>query len=815
MEKQLEGDETTPPLFDANGGAAGSSEAPVTSSSSEPPARDGWNSKVEYFLAQVGFSVGLGNVWRFPYLCHQNGGGAFLLLYVLLMLLVGIPLFFLELAAGQSIRQGSIGVWKYISPKLCGIGYSSCVVCFFVAVYYNVIIGWSLFYLGNSFQYPLPWEQCPEQGNTTECEARSPTTYFWYRKALDITDSIEETGQFNVSLTCCLLAAWTIVCLGMFKGIKTSAKVMYFSSIFPYVVLFCFLVRGLLLDGAREGIVHMFYPKLEIWGSVQVWRQAATQVFFALGLGFGSVIAYSSYNPKNNNCHRDAFTVSLINFLTSLLATLVVFAVLGFRAKNTVMACVASNVEKFSEQYLRSAGPGQSWVPSFNFSDPGSVGMEEYRSWFHAHGAQIPGNLTDCDLEKEMQKGAQGTGLAFIAFTEAMSLLPGSPFWSALFFLMLLNLGLSTMFGTMEGILAPLTDHFKVLARNKTKLTVSCCALGFLIGLLFTQRCGSYFVSMFDDYTATLPLIIVVVFETFSVSWLYGADRFLDDIEVMLGWRPSVIYKYLWKYVILLAMLGLLAASLIHMVAQRPTYMAWNQEKASEEVLQYPDWALALLSLLIIFAMMPVPLGFLHATLRSRAARRAKGGPTGFQAVPTDDKWETPLTDMSDQGANAPIPPIPQGAPGPARTEDRPHFLRNQQAGHLTAETSYDYLDQSPNKVGVFVAAAAGTLALMAAVYCIYNKLYTKQQYQHTQLQDHSELTLDPPENPPMIFLHGPMGDGRERPGGYGSLSATPSVISIPPSLTPPPRVSPFPPLHRSSHSLRTISAKDLEKSFL
>ncbi|CAL8283514.1 unnamed protein product [Merluccius merluccius] len=658
MEKQRlpqEDDHTAALPFDANGSAAGngeltspSSEPPangeLTSASSESPARDGWNSKVEYFLAQVGFSVGLGNVWRFPYLCQQNGGGAFLLLYVLLLLVVGTPLFFLELAAGQSIRQGSIGVWKYISPKLCGIGYSSCVVCFFVAVYYNMIIGWSIFYLGSSFQYPLPWEQCPRQGNTTvkECEASSPTTYFWYRKALDITDSIEETGQFNIYLTCCLLAAWTIVCLGMFKGIKTSAKVMYFSSVFPYVVLFCFLVRGLLLDGAMEGIAHMFYPKLEMLGNIQVWRQAATQVFFALGLGFGSVIAYSSYNPKNNNCHRDAFTVSLINFLTSVLATLVVFAILGFRAKNTVKACIVSNVEKFSQQNV-TAWENQRWIPNFNFYDPGSVGMEEYGSWLLAHSAEIPVNLTECDLEKEMQKGAEGTGLAFIAFTEAISLLPGSPFWSALFFLMLLNLGLSTMFGTMEGILAPLTDNFKTLARNKTKVTVCSCVIGFVVGLLFTQRCGNYFVTMFDDYTATLPLIIVVVFETFSVSWLYGADRFLDDIKVMLGWRPSVIYKYLWKYVCLLAMVGLLAASLICMFIARPTYMAWNQEKASEGLLKYPDWALAVLSLLIIFAMMPIPLGFIHATLRSRAS----GDPIGFQPVSTNDKCETPMTDMS------------------------------------------------------------------------------------------------------------------------------------------------------------------------
>lgn len=77
---------------------------------------------------------------------------------------------------------------------------------------------------------------------------------------------------------------------------------------------------------------------------MQVWRQAATQVFFALGLGFGSIIAYSSYNPKNNNCHRDAFTVSAINFLTSVLATLVVFAVLGFRAKGKATECVVRYV---------------------------------------------------------------------------------------------------------------------------------------------------------------------------------------------------------------------------------------------------------------------------------------------------------------------------------------------------------------------------------------------------------------------------------------------------------------------------------------
>uniref|UniRef100_W5JZ02 Transporter n=1 Tax=Astyanax mexicanus TaxID=7994 RepID=W5JZ02_ASTMX len=582
--------------------------------------RPAWDSKLQYVLAQVGFSVGLGNVWRFPYLCHQNGGGAFMVLYVMLLVVVGVPLFFMELAAGQNIRQGSIGVWKHISPRLAGIGYSSCMVCFFVALYYNVIIAWSLYYLGNSFQYPLPWQQCPVEvsSNKTvkECAASSPTSYFWFRKALDISDSIDQSGEFNPLITGCLLAAWTIVCLAMIKGIKSSAKVMYFSSVFPYAVLFCFLIRGLMLDGAIEGITYMFYPKLEIWMEVKVWRQAATQVFFALGLGYGSVIAYSSYNPIHNNCHRDAIMVSTINFMTSVLASLVVFVVLGFRAKNIALECVVTNVGKMAE--MAASGSSEHWWPWFNMSDPKSVDLQDYRQWYSHYGNQLGPNITDCDLEQEMNKGVEGTGLAFIAFTEAMAQFPASPLWSALFFLMLLNLGLSTMFGTMQGILTPLMDNFKLLGRHKTMLTVFSCILGFLIGLLFTQRSGNYFVTMFDDYSATLPLIIVVVFETISVAWIYGADRFLDDVAVMLHWRPPVIYKYMWKYVCLLAMVGLLAASLLRMVFKRPTYTAWNHTTGSESSLEYPGWALVMLSMLIVTACLPVPAGYLHSLLTQR-----------------------------------------------------------------------------------------------------------------------------------------------------------------------------------------------------
>ncbi|XP_020492857.1 sodium-dependent neutral amino acid transporter B(0)AT2 [Labrus bergylta] len=586
-------------------------------SDGEEEERPAWNSKLQYILAQVGFSVGLGNVWRFPYLCQKNGGGAYLVPYLILLILIGIPLFFLELAVGQRIRRGSIGVWNYISPRLGGIGFASCVVCFFVALYYNVIISWSLFYFSQSFQQPLPWHECPLVKNKTntyvvpECEKSSATTYYWYREALNISDSISEGGGLNWKMTVCLLAAWSMVCLAMIKGIQSSGKVMYFSSLFPYVVLICFLVRALLLEGSMDGIRHMFTPKLEIMLEPKVWREAATQVFFALGLGFGGVIAFSSYNKRDNNCHFDAVLVSFINFFTSVLATLVVFAVLGFKANIMIIKCVNLNSKKIVS--LLGNGIEESLIPHhINLTLPAQVSKEDYLEMFNVikmvKEDDFPKlGLEDCSIEAELNKAVQGTGLAFIAFTEAMTHFPASPFWSVMFFLMLVNLGLGSMFGTIEGILTPLIDTFKV---RKEFLTVGCCVLAFSIGLLFVQRSGNYFVAMFDDYSATLPLLIVVVLENVAVAWVYGIDKFFEDLKDMLGFTPYRFYYYMWKYITPILLLVLLGSSFVQLAMTPPSYSAWIQEEAKEQSMIFPPWGIVVCISLVVMAIMPVPVVF-------------------------------------------------------------------------------------------------------------------------------------------------------------------------------------------------------------
>ena len=150
----------------------------------------------------------------------------------------GIPLYYLELCIGQRMRKGSVGVWNEISPYLGGVGIASVVVCFLVSLYYNIIIAWCVFYFVKSFENPLPWSECPKEkvtfGNITrlqlvpECKKASPTSYFWYRSTLNISDSIENSGGMNWPMCACLVGTWILVWLCMMKGIKITGKVICF-----------------------------------------------------------------------------------------------------------------------------------------------------------------------------------------------------------------------------------------------------------------------------------------------------------------------------------------------------------------------------------------------------------------------------------------------------------------------------------------------------------------------------------------------------------------------------------------------------------
>uniref|UniRef100_A0ACB8G4Q2 Sodium- and chloride-dependent glycine transporter 2 n=1 Tax=Sphaerodactylus townsendi TaxID=933632 RepID=A0ACB8G4Q2_9SAUR len=138
----------------------------------ENKARGNWSSKLDFILSMVGYAVGLGNVWRFPYLAFKNGGGAFLIPYLTMLALAGIPIFFLEVSLGQFASQGPVSVWKAI-PALQGCGIAMLIISVLIAIYYNIILCYTLFYLFASFVRVLPWASCNNPWNTPDCRDKN------------------------------------------------------------------------------------------------------------------------------------------------------------------------------------------------------------------------------------------------------------------------------------------------------------------------------------------------------------------------------------------------------------------------------------------------------------------------------------------------------------------------------------------------------------------------------------------------------------------------------------------------------------------
>ncbi|XP_076826873.1 sodium-dependent neutral amino acid transporter B(0)AT3-like isoform X1 [Brachyhypopomus gauderio] len=588
--------------------------------------RPKWDNKVQYLLTCIGFAVGLGNVWRFPYLCQVYGGGAFLIPYLIALVFEGLPLLHMELAIGQRLRMGSIGVWNSISPFLGGVGVASLTVSFLVGLFYNTILAWVLWYFFHSFQDPLPWESCPSNANRTgyieECEKSTPVNYFWYRETLNITPDIRVSGDPQWWLVVCLATAWCIVYVCFIRGIETIGKAIYVTATFPYLVLTIFLIRALTLPGATIGLRHLFTPNWETLKDPRVWLDAATQIFFSLSLAFGGLIAFSSYNPQKNNCERDAVIVGCINSATSIYASIPIFSILGFKALSNYNDCVNANI--------------LSLMNTFNIAD-GNITEDNYEQWLSHLNSTNPYqveelNLKTCNLQALLDQSASGTGLAFIVFTEAVIKMPGSQVWAVLFFIMLFALGLSSMFGNLEGVLTPLLDLNMVpKCIPKEIFTGLICLVSFMMALIFTLGSGNYWLEIFNSYVGSLPLLVIAFFEIIAVIYIYGAKRFNDDIEWMTGHRPNLYWQATWRVISPLMLLLVFLAYVAVQAQKKPTYEAWNPDSVNFpafDQLPYPGWVYAICILLAAVPCSFIPLWalyqfipFLHKHLADRHVR--------------------------------------------------------------------------------------------------------------------------------------------------------------------------------------------------
>jgi len=588
------------------------------------PERDQWDRPIEFVLSCINYAIGLGNVWRYPALVYRNGGGAFLIPYFIMVFIVGLPIFFAELVVGQFCGMGPNKAYARMAPFFSGLGYCTLVVITLVTIYYMVIISWIIFYLIHSFMPVLGWGSCGHDFNTERCYSGledlackqnntngETDMIFWRKQCYRVASICTELGLSGANgttclntttgsiipinhvinrtlaseeyyneyvlglgdaswtnwgyprwqLVCCLFAAWVIAFFCVVKGIKSVGKVVYFTSIFPYVILTVLLIRGATLPGAIDGIWFYIKPDWDKLWMPGVWADAASQTFYSFGIGCGSLVTLASYNKFSNNSHFDAVAVSITNGFTAVFAGFSIFAILGFMA----------------------------------------------------HSMDVPVS----------EVVTEGPGLAFIAYPEAVLLMPLPQLWAVLFFIMMFILGIGSQFAGIEAINTAVIDHWPHLRSKQWKVTLGTCLFCFIAALPMVCNGGIYLFTLFDWHTASWAVLLIGFAEIIVISWVYGFDRIIENLWEM-GMKFNATLRYYWWTVwMIITPIFSVGIFVFTLTDIGPTnYVIYGEEYP------FPLWADTIGWLLGSATLLPFPCFLVYQIIKYRSDWRALFKPT-------------------------------------------------------------------------------------------------------------------------------------------------------------------------------------------
>ncbi len=432
-------------------------------------SRDRWMNRAAFTMAAIGSAVGLGNVWRFPFVAYQNGGGAFLIPYLVALLTAGIPLMILEYGLGQKMQGSAPYSFAKVGKRWEWLGWWAILVGFIIVVYYAVVMAWCWNYL--YYSVSLSWKG----------EAQD----FFYHRFLRLTEGPGKLGGIRWPVVLGLTLTWVSIIWIVRHGVRRVGKVVMITVPMPVILLALFVVRGLTLPGAMEGVKYYLTPDFSKLLEPRVWLAAYGQIFFSLSLGFGILIAYASYLPRRSDVNNNALITSFANCGTSYFAGFAVFSILGYFAQATGMGV----------QKVVAGGPG----------------------------------------------------LAFVTYPEAISLLPGVPsLFGVLFFLTLLTLGIDSAFSLVEAAVAAIRDKWN-LSQSRATWIVSVPA--FALGLIFTTGAGLYWLDIVDHFVNNFGLAAVGFMEAVVIAYLFGAERFRNYVnrhsEVKIGRWWNLCVKFL------------------------------------------------------------------------------------------------------------------------------------------------------------------------------------------------------------------------------------------------------------------------------
>ncbi|KAG9340014.1 hypothetical protein JZ751_022125 [Albula glossodonta] len=473
-----------------------------------------WAGKAEFRLALAGMSMGMTAVCHLPYVCYISGGGAFLIPYLIFLCFCGIPMFFLETVIGQYTGEGAVAAWRKICPMFQGIGIAVQIMVLYQNLINVVFLAWGLFYLFNAFKNPLPWVSCDNAWNTANCRNHSalngdwsflynspdyddidsnftfpgmyssPEQEFWSKRMLQRTDTDMESFGPPGKLRGELVACLLLVWTACY--FCTWKGVRWLGKVVYFSVAFPLLL-----------LLLLFFRGVSLPGAWEgIWYFIYPRMpYVAHPLVWVQPIVFVCYT---------------FNMSRGVLTTLGSYNDYKYDCyKDCLALCVLSGV-----------------VSVFS----GFVMFSLLGSFARATGSN------------EM--------MPFTLYLQVVSALPGAQFWAVVFLLMLFLLTFNNLIMCMDShvtaVVEMLPCKLKRIGRREVLvlvMVVNCI----LLSLQMVTQEGLKVVHMYENYGLT-GLTFIIGLEAVVIGWVYGADRFYDNIEDMIGYRPFPMLKYCWLF---------------------------------------------------------------------------------------------------------------------------------------------------------------------------------------------------------------------------------------------------------------------------
>ena len=545
---------------------------------SEP--KEKWSYGIDFILASLGYAIGFGNLWRFPYKMYQHGGITFLIPYFFFLIILGLPLYFIELVLGQYVSYGPTKIYGAMSPLFTGLGYSmiGMVACF--SIYYNVINSWCIFYFFASFQDPLPWDKEKDSEDYFLSDVlhlkEGNTLATWYN-----------FGSLHWELVLCSLAAWLIIAVVSSKGLHQARWILKFNALYPFLLMTILCIIGLAEPGGTDGVLECFkFKRLEeVLKDSTLLKDAAVQVIFSLGIGLGNLANFARFNEYKNNCLRDAIMVIAGDTLASIVAGITVYTFVGF---------IASHSKTTAKILIKNRNQEG---PTITFSTM----------------------MTGLDII--------GKDMPYV-----------SQLLTAMFSIMLLTIGMHSMFANISNIKYALLDQCKPLRRYRIQVTFGLCTFFFLLSLPYCASGGYLLFLAMDNSVIANNAIFVALLQLILVGWVFGMKNFMDCVskmEIQLKSSTRWYFHACIRYVCPFTLTMVLVIALID-ISHNYQYVTFKIFRNGSLETEQLTEAEPLVWMVQVFTLSFIPIMAIWKIWQSRNSSKSLFRPTA-QWVPADE----------------------------------------------------------------------------------------------------------------------------------------------------------------------------------